>query len=114
MANLYSLLDMASAMKQFYVYIMASLSGVLYTGVTNNIERRVYEHKHKLVPGFTSKYNVERLVYCEDHRTARDAIAREKSIKGFLRVKKNTLVESMNPGWLDLSEGWYDDARQEG
>ncbi len=101
-------------MKQFYVYIMASQSGVLYTGITNDIERRVYEHKHKLVPGFTSKYNVERLVYCEDHRTARDAIAREKSIKGLLRARKSALIESVNPGWLDLSEGWYADVVQKG
>ena len=93
-------------MKQFYVYIMASEMHTLYTGMTNDLERRVYEHKHKLVPGFTSKYNITRLVYYEEYPTAKDAIYREKQIKGWLRAKKTALVESMNPTWKDLSEGW--------
>ena len=93
-------------MKQFYVYIMASERRTLYTGMTNDLERRVYEHKHKLAPGFTSRYNITRLVYFEDYGTAKDAIYREKQIKGWLRAKKIALVESMNPTWKDLSEEW--------
>jgi putative endonuclease len=93
-------------MKQYYVYIMSSKSGTLYTGMTNNLARRVYEHKHKLTPGFTQKYNVNRLVYCEVFNLVQDAIAREKSIKGWLRQKKIDLIESSNPTWADLSEEW--------
>ena len=93
-------------MKHFYVYIMASERRTLYTGMTNDLERRVYEHKHKLVPGFTRRYNITRLVYFEEYRTAKDAIYREKQIKGWLRAKKIALVETMNPTWEDLSETW--------
>ncbi|MAU01604.1 MAG: endonuclease [Anaerolineaceae bacterium] len=93
-------------MKQYYVYIMSSKSGTLYTGMTNNLARRVYEHKHKLTPGFTKKYNVNRLVYYEVFSQVRDAIAREKAIKGWLRQKKIALIESFNPTWSDLSEEW--------
>ncbi len=93
-------------MKQYYVYIMSSKSGTLYTGMTNNLARRVYEHKHKLIPGFTKKYNVNRLVYYETFNQVRDAIAREKAIKGWLRRKKIALIESSNPTWADLSEEW--------
>ncbi|MCA9450934.1 MAG: GIY-YIG nuclease family protein, partial [Candidatus Omnitrophica bacterium] len=78
-------------------------------GVTNNLLRRVYEHKNKLTKGFTSKYNVQKLVYFEMTGEVQDAIAREKEIKKWRREKKNDLVESMNPEWNDLSEGWYDD-----
>jgi putative endonuclease len=94
------------SMKQYYVYIMSSKSGTLYTGMTNNLARRVYEHKHKLTPGFTQKYNVNRLVYYEVFNQVRDAIAREKAIKGWLRQKKIALIESFNPTWSDLSEEW--------
>ena len=94
-------------MKQFYVYIMASKSGILYTGVTNDIERRVYEHRHKLVKGFTAKYNITRLVFYEDVEGPENAFRREKEIKGWLRSKKIALIESMNPTWKDLSEEWY-------
>ncbi len=83
-------------------------NGTLYTGVTNNLERRVYEHKHKVLQGFTSKYGLTQLVYFEDTIDVNAAIAREKQIKGWLRKKKLTLIESMNPEWKDLSEGWYD------
>ncbi len=96
-------------MKQFYVYIMASGSRTLYTGVTNELRRRVYEHKHKLVEGFTSKYNITRLVYFEVTADVRAAITREKQIKGWLRRKKVALIESLNPNWDDLSAGWYAD-----
>lgn len=88
---------------QYYVYIMASYRRVLYTGMTNNLERRVYEHKRNLLPGFTSKYRVNRLVYFEETPDVRAAIEREKQIKGWLRSKKIALIESANPDWHDLS-----------
>ncbi len=91
-------------MKQYFVYIMTSKTGTLYTGMTNNLQRRVYQHKHKLVEGFTNKYNVNRLVYFEAFNEVLDAIAREKQIKGWRRSKKIALIESMNPKWQDLSE----------
>jgi putative endonuclease len=92
--------------KQFYVYIMSNKSRSLYTGVTNDLERRIYEHKQKLVPGFTAKYNITRLVYFEVTEDVGAAIAREKQIKGWLRIKKIALIESMNPKWTDLSARW--------
>jgi putative endonuclease len=76
----------------------------LYTGVTNNLERRVYEHRHKLVDGFTKKYSVTRLVYYETTNDVQSAIEREKQIKGWLRQRKVALVESVNPGWRDLGD----------
>ena len=94
-------------MKQYYVYIMTNRSRTLYTGATNNLERRVYEHKHKLVKGFTEKYNITQLVYYEATGDIRAAIAREKQIKGWLRAKKITLIESLNPEWKDLSADWF-------
>lgn len=93
-------------MRQFYVYIMTNYSRTLYTGVTNDLERRVYEHKHKLVPGFTQKYNITVLVYYEATPDIRSAIAREKQIKGWLRSKKIALIESVNPEWQDLGAEW--------
>jgi putative endonuclease len=93
--------------KEYFVYIMTNKSRMLYTGITNNIERRVYEHKNKLIPGFTSKYNITKLVYYEAGSDISVAIAREKQIKGWLRAKKIALIESMNPDWKDLSEDWY-------
>jgi putative endonuclease len=93
-------------MKNYYVYIMANRTRTLYTGVTNNLERRVYEHKNRITPGFTSQYNITRLVYSEVFTDIRDAIAREKQIKGWLRAKKIALIESVNPKWNDLSEEW--------
>src|SRR5262245_11344839 len=92
-----------STVKQFYVYIMTNKSRTLYTGVTNDLERRVYEHKKKLVPGFTAKYNIDRLVYYEATEDVNVAISREKQIKGWLRAKKIALIESTNPKWTDLS-----------
>lgn len=89
-------------MNQYYVYIMTNKSKTLYTGVTNNLERRVYEHKHRLVPGFTSKYNIDKLVHFETTSDVNSAIAREKQIKGWLRSKKIALIESSNPEWRDL------------
>jgi len=93
-------------MKQYYVYIMTNKSRTLYTGVTNDLERRVQEHKQKLVPGFTTKYNIGRLVYFEPSQDIQAAIAREKQIKGWLRRKKIALIEAVNPKWTDLSIGW--------
>jgi putative endonuclease len=90
-------------MKNYYVYIMTNKSKTLYTGVTNDLTRRVYEHKHKLIPGFTQKYNITKLVYYEETSDIHAAIAREKQIKGWLREKKINLIESMNPNWVDLS-----------
>ena len=75
----------------------------MYIGVTNNLERRLFEHKNKLVAGFTSKYNVDKLVYFEGTIDIQAAIAREKELKSWRREKKNTLVESLNPEWKDLS-----------
>jgi putative endonuclease len=90
-----------------YVYILASKSGVLYTGVTNRLTRRTIEHRQKLVEGFTKQYNVSRLVYWQRFREIGAAIAREKQIKGWLRSKKVELIESTNPGWIDLAEGYF-------
>jgi putative endonuclease len=89
---------------QYFVYIITNKSGTLYTGITNNLERRIYEHKHHLVKGFTSKYNIDKLVYFEETNDINAAITREKQIKGWLRKKKIALIESMNPVWKDLSE----------
>src|SRR5579864_4176848 len=81
-------------------------SHVLYTGVTGNLSRRVFQHKNKLVPGFTSRYNLTRLVYYECFFYADAAIAREKEFKGWRRSKKIALIESVNPRWNDLARDW--------
>ena len=94
-------------MREYFVYIMSNRSKTLYVGVTNNLERRVYEHKHGLIEGFTTRYRVTRLVYYETTGDVSAAIEREKQIKGWLRRKKIALIESMNPEWDDLSETWY-------
>ena len=94
-------------MKSYFVYIMTNRSKTLYTGVTNNLERRVYEHKNKLVAGFTSKYNITKLVYYEETSDVHSALAREKQIKGWLRAKKVALIEAENLEWKDLSLEWY-------
>lgn len=94
-------------MRQFYVYLMANRSHTVYTGVTNDVERRVYEHKTKAIDGFTAKYNITRLVYYEVYADARHAIAREKQIKGWTRAKKVALVQSQNRYWCDLAADWF-------
>ncbi|MHB1001425.1 MAG: GIY-YIG nuclease family protein [Armatimonadota bacterium] len=94
--------------KTYYVYIMASDTRVLYTGVTNDLVRRTYEHKNKIVKGFTANYNVSNLVYYEATFDINAAIAREKEIKGWRRSKKITLIESQNPDWRDLITELYD------
>ncbi len=96
-------------MKRYFVYIMNSSTGTLYTGMTNNLERRVYEHKHKLLPGFTKKYDVTRLAYFEETNDVGIAIAREKEIKGWRRSKKIDLIKTLNPTWQDLAADWFDD-----
>ena len=95
-------------MKQYYVYIMTNSSRTLYTGVTDDLVRRVYEHKNKLIKGFTQRYNITRLVYYEITSDVKAAIQREKQIKGWLRKKKVALIEAANPKWKDLSEEWYE------
>ena len=90
----------------YYVYILASASRVLYTGVTNDLQRRVLEHQAGRVPGFTQKYHVTQLMYCEAFRDVRDAIAREKQIKAWTRAKRIALIEQLNPHWRDLSADW--------
>ena len=93
-------------MRRYYIYIMTNRSRTLYIGVTNDLRRRVQEHKEKLIPGFTQKYNVTQLVYYEETPDVKAAIAREKQIKGWLRAKKVALIESVNPEWRDLSDDW--------
>jgi putative endonuclease len=92
--------------KSYYVYIMTNESDTLYTGVTNDLTKRVYQHKNKLLPGFTTKYNITRLVYFEETNDVQTALAREKQIKGWLRKKKIALIQSVNPKWKDLSADW--------
>ena len=94
-------------MNDYFVYILTNRNDkVIYIGVTNNLERRIYEHKQELVDGFTKRYHVHKLVFYEQTGDIHAAIAREKQLKCWTRAKKNALVESMNPQWQDLSEGW--------
>lgn len=99
--------------KEYYVYIMTNKSRTLYTGVTNDLMRRVLEHKNKLVEGFTTRYNIQYLVYYESTSNVYAALEREKQIKGWLRKKKIALIDSINPEWKDLSEEWYESSREE-
>ena len=93
-------------MRSYYVYVMASISRVLYIGMTNDLQRRVEEHKSGLIPGFTQRYKTGKLVYYETHTRPTDAIAREKELKGWLRARKIALIEADNPNWADLSWEW--------
>jgi putative endonuclease len=88
----------------YYVYIVASISRTLYIGVTNDLRRRVYQHKMGNIPGFTARYKVNRLVYFESAEEAEAAIAREKQLKGWVRRRKLALIEAENPEWNDLSD----------
>ena len=93
----------------YYVYILASKrNGTLYIGATNDLERRVFEHKNKVVKSFTSRYDVNLLVYFEDHESTEDAFAREKQLKKWNRKWKLRIIEEKNPNWEDLSLSWYD------
>ena len=92
---------------KYYVYLLTNWNNhVLYVGITNNLERRVYEHKHKMIKGFTEKYNLKKLVYFEQTEDVISAITREKEIKKWRREKKNQLVNKVNAGWEDLSLRW--------
>ncbi|MDA0988414.1 MAG: GIY-YIG nuclease family protein [Chloroflexi bacterium] len=93
---------------QYYVYILTNRTRRLYVGVTNDLLRRIYEHKQKLIPGFTSTYNLTRLAYYETTTDVHSAISREKQVKSWRRAKKMALVETINPDWRDLSAEWYD------
>lgn len=98
-------------MKTAYVYILASKkNGTIYTGVTSNLMKRLYEHKNDLIRGFTSKYKVHDLVYYEDTNDIMVAIEREKEIKGWNRIKKIQMIEAVNPEWKDLSQEWEMDS----
>ena len=89
---------------EYYVYIMTNRSATLYIGVTNDLKRRVYEHKLKMQKGFTQKYRIDRLVYYEQTNDVNEAILREKKLKGWKREKKIALIEKNNPLWRDLSD----------
>ena len=94
-------------MNSYYVYILTNWKGnVMYIGVTNDLERRLYEHKNELVEGFTKRYHVHKLVYYEETSDVKAAIEREKQLKNWARAKKDALVETMNPMWKDLSDEW--------
>jgi putative endonuclease len=94
-------------MKTFFVYIMASRTNVLYTGITGNLRQRVFQHKTSRTPGFTAQYHVTRLVYVEPFSSAASAIRREKQIKSWRREKKLRLILATNPQWNDLAADWY-------
>jgi putative endonuclease len=95
--------------KTYWVYILASQkNGTLYTGVTNSLERRTWQHRQGTVASFTAKYGVTRLVYFEPFRDVSNAIAREKQLKAGSRKKKIALIEMENPEWLDLAASWFD------
>ena len=93
-------------MKNYYIYIMANKTNTtIYIGITSDIIKRVWEHKNKVIDGFTKRYNVNKLVYYEETTDVNSAIAREKQLKGWNRAKKNKLIESTNPNWDDLYDG---------
>jgi putative endonuclease len=92
--------------RDYYVYIMASDSGTLYTGVTNDLVRRISEHKQDLIDGFTKKYQCHKLAYYENYTNIKGAIAREKQLKNWNRNKKQELINKVNPHWQDLSLEW--------
>ena len=94
----------------YYVYILSNNSNnVVYIGVTNNLQRRMYEHKNKLVEGFTNRYNIDKLVHYEQYNDIKDAIGREKQLKGWVRKRKDELIETTNPNWCDLTQAWKED-----
>ncbi|MDP9075810.1 MAG: GIY-YIG nuclease family protein [Bacteroidota bacterium] len=94
---------------EYSVYILTNKSNTtFYIGVTSELENRVWQHKNKVHEGFTSKYEINKLVYYEEYQWIQDAIAREKQLKGGSRQKKIDLILSVNPSWVDLSDGWYD------
>ena len=98
---------MPAERKTYSVYIMGSLSGTLYVGMTSNLHKRAFQHKFHRIEGFTDKYGVERLLYWESFEDVQKAIHREKQLKGWRRSKKIALIESLNPHWVDLARGWF-------
>jgi putative endonuclease len=96
-------------MKQFFVYILASRSGVLYVGMTSDLLPRMAEHRQKVHPGFTERYDVDRLVYYKSAPDFWSAVAEEKKIKSWRRAKKIALIDSMNPEWRDLAAEWFEE-----
>ena len=99
---------MARREYRFYTYILGSLSGTLYIGMTNNLARRIWQHKQHEIAGFTARYGVDRLLYFESFDDGRTAVDREKQFKGWTRQKKIALIEARNPSWMDLSKEWYE------
>ena len=94
-------------MKEYYIYILTNWNNkVMYIGVTGNLRRRLYEHQHEMADGFTKQYHVHKLVYFETTTDVYTALSREKQLKNWSRAKKNWLVETMNPEWVDLSKNW--------
>jgi len=102
---------MASREYHFYTYILGSISGTLYIGMTSNLEKRVWQHKHHELPGFTAKFGIDRLLYFESFDDVRTAIDREKQWKRWRRAKKIALIEAVNPKWEDLSREWCESDR---
>ena len=96
--------------KWYYVYIVTNRSKTLYVGVTRSLRQRLYEHKTGVFDGFTKRYKIDRLVYYETYKYVRNAIAREKQIKRWTRIKKIRLIVGMNPAWRDLAEDWFPDS----
>ena len=97
-----------SESRRYYIYLLTNWNNkVMYIGVTNNLVRRIYEHKNKLIEGFTRKYNVNKLVYFEETIEINSALEREKELKRWRREKKDALVNRVNMEWKDLSEGWF-------
>jgi putative endonuclease len=94
--------------RKYFVYVMSNRTRTLYVGITNDLVRRAFEHKHKLLKGFTARYSLDRLVYFDETTDVYEAIAREKQLKGWLRARKIALIESTNPRWQDLSRRWFD------
>ena len=94
--------------RRFYVYMLSNNSHTIYVGVTNDVQRRLWEHRQKRADSFTRDYNITMLVYLEEYARADDAIAREKQLKNWRREKKVWLIEQENPNWLDLAHDWFD------
>src|SRR5262244_2291421 len=98
--------------KWYFVYIMSNRSKTLYIGITGTFRRRVLQHKSGTFEGFTSRYKLDRLVYWEKFKSVHYAIAREKQLKGWTRIKKIQLIVSMNPTWKDLAEDWFPESKK--
>jgi putative endonuclease len=94
-------------MRTYHLHVLSNVSRMLYVGVTGDLHRRLFEHKNKLVPGYSRNYNLHKLVYIEAYGNINDAISREKEIKGWLRSKKADLIKSANPWWNDLAANYF-------